>query len=966
MKRLCLILFGIILFADPAFSQTYPTKYRPPNLNWQQLQTPHFTIVFPEGEDSVAQRAARILEHEYLRIQQLVGGKLSDFPVVLNNFNDRSNGFVTSSHFRSEVEIPTIKGKTMNPQSGNWLETVLPHELVHALQYSHLEGLWANLIKVFSPDAARSILGSIPSGVSEGIATYHETTGVAPDGGRGNYPYFSNQFDAAFESSNRWSLGEMLNSPSYSRPFDRHYIGGYEFTNWLHQTHGDSTTHKALDFFVRWPFLGYGVALRHTTGRWPAQLYNRFKDTKQKQIAEEEITYESLHIPFKGADMHRPRWLSDEELVIYGSFYNASPGFYRFTLSDSSLTQLFETRSLRDYNYDLSADRSTLLFSNYRTSPYYDNTYKMDLHQADLASGTVEKMTDNIRAFAPVYHEETIFALQTDHESTSLVRLNQNDSTFSITGRIALASTEFISINQNPNSPDQLAVVANRRGLQGLWLVDKGSIKEEIKQAPDVSFMDGSVFDPAWHPSGRRLMFSSDHTGTMQLYEYNLEATAITQLTEASYNAMEGSYSPGGDRIAFVIQHHNERLPVVLDRSRFANRRLAADLWRPSPEKNRFMDRPELGADLKEKSTSWTSSKYRSNGKWLLPRTIAPAFSEISNRDTYQLGVSLSSNDLLLRNSYQMDFTFVQDRMWYDFTYRHKGFFPGFRLNTYSKPNFNTVTLQNEQGPDERVTFLRQDLGLSLGVPTRFVLENNVRYTSVGFTPSLELRGSRFFELDHDGSAASSYANFATANLFAFFNYKIQQNIRDLQPNSGLSFFAELERSLSAGSTTIQTEQYNIDVDFSELRALRSNLYWYAAPLKRWNQSLRVGVEGLTQRGFAFDNQSVVSGGFSEPVFETARHLLSFNTRYTVPLFYPDNGGFQLPVYFSNIYLVGFTDTVADLDNHGINDFFSHSRSVFGIGLRTRFRISNLTFDLGVGVGYEPTRNSLNPFAGNF
>src|SRR5699024_4262984 len=137
-----------------------------------------------------------ILKHKHLPTKQIAGRKLRGFPVILNAYNDRSNGFVTPFHFRSEIELPPIKGKAMNPQTGNWLNTVGPHELVHALQFNNIGRYnlpW--LVNFFSPDLARSFHGAIPSGVTEGLAVYHESESIAPDGGRGNYPFFTNQFD---------------------------------------------------------------------------------------------------------------------------------------------------------------------------------------------------------------------------------------------------------------------------------------------------------------------------------------------------------------------------------------------------------------------------------------------------------------------------------------------------------------------------------------------------------------------------------------------------------------------------------------------------------------------------------------------------------------------------------------------------------------------------------------------------
>src|SRR5699024_9575815 len=146
---------------------------------------------------------------------------------------------VTPFHFRSEIELPPIKGKAMNPQTGNWLNTVGPHELVHALQFNNIGRYnlpW--LVNFFSPPLARSFHGAIPSGLTEGLVDDHETQSGAHDGSRGSYPVFTNQIDASLAGSNRWSMRHMIQSPSVTRPFSRHYIGGYTFTGWLQTIYG--------------------------------------------------------------------------------------------------------------------------------------------------------------------------------------------------------------------------------------------------------------------------------------------------------------------------------------------------------------------------------------------------------------------------------------------------------------------------------------------------------------------------------------------------------------------------------------------------------------------------------------------------------------------------------------------------------------------------------------------------------
>jgi hypothetical protein len=93
-KWTCLFLLFVVSgswqTARAQFYPLYPVQYRPPNQHWQQLTIPHFRIIFPEGQDSAAFRAAHILEKQYPEIKKLTGGSLSDFPIILNGYNGRS------------------------------------------------------------------------------------------------------------------------------------------------------------------------------------------------------------------------------------------------------------------------------------------------------------------------------------------------------------------------------------------------------------------------------------------------------------------------------------------------------------------------------------------------------------------------------------------------------------------------------------------------------------------------------------------------------------------------------------------------------------------------------------------------------------------------------------------------------------------------------------------------------------
>lgn len=955
---LLLLLLG---FSIPSFAQFYPTQYRPAGQHWQYLSTPHFKLIYDRGNDSTALRMGRILESQYGPVQQLVGGHLDQFPVILNNYNDRSNGFVTPFHFRSEIELPPIKGKTLNPQTGNWLQNVGPHELVHAMQFSHLGKFnIPRFVSLFSPDLARSFHGAIPSGILEGIAVQHETEGISPGGGRGNYPLFTNRFNATFKSDRRWSMGQMVQLSTDSRPFNRHYIGGYEFTAWLQKKYGPETTKKALDFYLDYPFLEYGAALRHVTGLWPNQLYDKFEASKKKKLNNKESSHRAreLDIPFKGRSIRRPKWLSDHELIFYGSFYNARPGFYSYNLKNDHFHRLLTTNSVADYRYALSENRSELVYSYYETDPIYDNTSKAELVEYDLSTGHKNQLTNKGRVYAPFFSGDSLLALQTAPATSRLVSVDETNLPAKIHRILSLGTNQIIAIEANPQH-NQWAVVVNKHGMQALWIVDAHNPGRQLVRPPDISFADGSIFDPVWSPDGRRLLFSSGFSGTEQLYEYDTQAQTVTQVTNTAFNALEASYRPDGQQIAFVKQDKNERLTVVMSRSEFYDKQIPAERWRPSPSKRRTVQRPVVPDSLVSQSQSWQTGSYSTGAGWLKPRTILPVFQEVSNRNVYQAGFSLNSNSLLADQSYTADFTYMENRGWYDILYRNKSFYPGFKLRLFSRPSYRPVVSSDGvlQG-----TLLRQERSLALSVPFSVKLNRNIYSTSFYFEPEIRQSQFRYFELGGAG-ARSDFVNETIANIYGQFNYRLQQNIRDLQPNSGLILFSEFERYLNADATNFSVFGGTLPLSTKPQTAWHGGLYAYLSPLRRWNQSLRIGLRGLTQTSYVFDNQSLVSDAFSEPVFLGARNLVSLSTRYTIPLFYVDDGGFLFPFYLSNIYLVAFTDTVT---NPTFSDWYNGSRSVFGLGVRFRFRLSNLGFNIGFGYGYEPTRNASEFFMGDF
>jgi len=974
MKKILLFfVFSIVLIGE-INAQFYSTQYRTPGQNWTQLQTDRFRIIYPARYDSLARETLAILEMDYINVQNLVGGDLQDFPVILNPENDRSNGFVSPFNFRSEIEIAPFLGKTLSPQSGTWLETVLPHEMVHALHFSVNNPSIVWPLGLFSPDARRSVHSATPFGFIEGIAVEHESHRVLDNAGRGNYPYFNNQFHSMQGVDEPWSMGQLVHTTTYTPPFNRHYIGGYQFVNWLQNQYGDGAMEDAIRKHYQLPFLGFGFALKRSTGRWPGGLHSDFMNEEQRVHTEKinhlETDTDALsdEIPVKAECVRasRPVWISDTEVLFYSRACNRPSGFYVYNIGSQTSDYFHEVSITGDNHYSLSADHTKLLYSRFYADPKYDNSFLADIHELNLETGDDRRITKRKRVVSPVYWNGQVLAAQTEGQTRGLVVIDPQSG--DVTSKYSKApNSTLITMEPHPTvrADAPTAIIGKKNGIQAVWFEDLTDVETLFERDPDIVFEDASIFDLSWNASGSILYFSADDGDAMNMYAYEFESRSIRRITDSRYIAMEGSLSPDETKMAYIYQKANEQIPVVLEADDFLDKELDNSEWGITENIEAGLNRPLLN----EMSTSealadvdWEESSYSTGLGWLKPRIWLPVAEDVvENFDRF--GISLESTDRLAQNSYSMEFTYFRNAIWFDGTYRYKGTYPGFELDLYNRPSVSGFPLTDGENNTRVLPVIVHQRGGTFSIPFRYRLEQNTRFSSFLIEPEFSARQLRFSDINDATRLYSEYEQpLYTLGLNTTLNLGLRQNTRDVQPNRGLQLFTQTRLGLNSSEFSLQLSEGRSTNSLSRRRGFRAGAVVYAAPLARFNQSLRVGLQGFTQTiGFVFNTESVVSDLFEVGATGGATEFGVLDTRYTIPLIYPDDGGLLLPVYLSNIYMVLFSQTVADLDR--VN---ASTRTVLGAGLRSRFNVGNLQFDLGVSVGWEPARNRVDYLFGSF
>ena len=106
----------------------------PPSVKWKQISAPSGKVIYPEGLDSLAFRAAGIMNYERVHDSSLVRtGETKRVSVILQNLSTLPAGFSTPAPWRSEYSITPPQNLFLGPT--NYFDVLTIHEYRHTAFY---------------------------------------------------------------------------------------------------------------------------------------------------------------------------------------------------------------------------------------------------------------------------------------------------------------------------------------------------------------------------------------------------------------------------------------------------------------------------------------------------------------------------------------------------------------------------------------------------------------------------------------------------------------------------------------------------------------------------------------------------------------------------------------------------------------------------------------------------------------
>lgn len=965
--RLFFSLVVLSLLAIPLVAQESITQQtNPPGLQWQQVNTPNFRILYPKGFEVQAQRMANTLEHIRKPEAVTMGGTPKKISILLQNQSATSNGFVTLAPKRSEFfTMPTQN----NNLTGNndWLDLLATHEYRHIVQFQHsITGFNKLVYYVFGQQALAGLaFVSAPQWFWEGDAVATET--AFTHSGRGRIPNFDLVFRTNLLEGRTFNYHKQY-LRSYKHNIPNHYVLGYHMISYLRKKTGNPDVWENISGRAwRMPIIPFTFsnAIKKESGLYVKDLYKEMAADLQKKWKQEldGLTFtssERINNRSTSAytDYLTPQVLGDgrivalksgigdiEQLVIF-SGANQKKSFVQGPVNQSGI---------------FSAAGSRVVWNEYR----YDPRWRVRTYSAIVGYdvNTFEKkvISKHSRyasaALSPDGNKVATIETGTDYQS-KLVILDY--STGQKLKEFSIPATDFVSVPRW--TEDGKAIVGLRTNKIGKTL-----IRLEISSGifTDIfSFGDENIGSPV--SFGKYILYNSPVSGIDNIYAMDAVTKERFQVTSANYGSYNPAISADGKTIYYNSQSKDgmDVVKIPFDPSS----------WKPISEVtatgNGYFQhlveqegRPTLLDSVL--TEVYPVSKYKRIKGLINPHSWGP----YTNTSLSYLDVGVTSQDLLSTTAIDLGYRYdaTEKTGFWRAKASYQGFYPildfEFTQGNRSVDEGN-LTYRVVNGVDtiqltKNLTFEWKEQKFETGLRVPLLLTKSKYFSEVEFGNFVGVTRVSEFKNSIDGGGRIVPKNFPQfifrdyidngtllSNHFSFSaTHLLKVSHRDIYSKWGQyvaieSYSTPYGGDFSGNQFSIFTRMF-----FPGLAKHHSiNGYWsyQKSEIVQGNATTGAGLDN-----YLFRNQVPSPRGQTVGRFQD---FYSMSANYTLPIWYPDIAVGPL-LNIQRVRGNAFIDYA-----YGQSKIFDRSQAYTSVGGELKFDINILRFlpqlDLGVRYSY--------------
>lgn len=780
------LLFSLL--ATPAYSQYFIWGQDPASLQWKQIETPHFRLIFPADYAERAAYLADVLEYTYPLASRSMGFNPRKIPVILHNHTVVSNGFVGWAPARLEM--------FSNPPPGDgvhdWHERLAVHEFRHVVQVDMLnQGITGFLSGIFGEHITAASIGLfIPFWVLEGDAVAMET--ALTFGGRGRLPSFEQGLRA-----------QVLDIGIY--PYEKAFLGslrdhvpnqyelGYQLVSFARLEHGADIWGKVFEYVARRPYTiaPFRLGLKRHAGVGVKELYGQ-----AFSMLDSAWTHQSerhTYTPYLVISPERPVYTNykpfafrgDSTILALKSGLEDIPRIVEMDMNGGE--HLLFTPGF--FNHDVFSKGGDLIaWSETRQDPRWGHRSWSEIHTFDLGAGKKNHLTRETRFFAP--------AVSADGKMIAVTEVTSDDR-YALVVLDALNGVELYRwlspggayLMQPQWLPDASGLIAVARDQTGKRMIQvnlHGETFQTIFHAGHVEIANPRFLSP------EKVVFNGAFSGINNIYMLDLETGQSGILVSSRLGAVDAVPSKNGKSMVYS-DYTAMGYRAVFYQGDLLFQKPIDQVNDFSPAFHGLLAAQEKGLVTKDNIPRQQRevldySKWRNLFRF---HSWGPFSLDVNNMDV-KPGVSMVSQNLLSTSVTSLGYAWdMNDRLgYYYLNYSYKGLYPSLDMNIQSGLRRSWYTTSDR--PDEPIAFLWRENSLKFGasVPLSFA-KGPFLY---GVRPSVRLGVTR-------ADASKDTPAFFEVNRvfpleYRFLSYWQQRSVaRDIRPRWGQVFEIQYRHS---------------------------------------------------------------------------------------------------------------------------------------------------------------------------
>ncbi|TDO24736.1 TolB-like translocation protein [Pedobacter duraquae] len=755
-----LTLSILILISHVSFGQLFGGEQNPLSVNWRQINTGGFKIIFPAELETEAQRMANTIGHIFPYEGASLGLRKTTLPIVFQNRGVIANGFVQLGPKKSEFN-------TTPPQqfdSQDWLNNLAVHELRHAAQFDKLT---SGRAYPFPEEVYFAWMGaSIPLWFFEGDAVSTETS--LSQSGRGRQPAWIMPYRTSLLSGEKFSYSKA-NFGSQKDVTPGYYQLGYLMSSLIRKNAGKAIFDSLLTDIKNRPLRLYpfSKSLRKFSGKTSPQWYRYTSEILNEKWLDQD-----------GLQPHQTYTLLNKK-AGYATDY-----FMPVELPDGRVLTLKQSKAktARFITIDSNKREHTLLAIGYQEQPWfsyangvivwdeirYDPRFRQRSYSVicryEIATGKFNTLSRRSRLFSPSLSSDATKIITVSVDLSNRVALTEIDA---LTGKISFVypnaenlMLQTPSFNEAGNTITYISV--SEKG-KSLWTATKSGRKTLL-----IGNSRQQLSRPVFYSKG--IAFNAHYSGIDNIYNIDTASRKISVLSASKFGAF--NFNPARNKDQFVFNDYGLRgyevatsdlIPDTLGQNHFVF--FGAEAAAQENAGHIFENIPD---------SNYLSTPYRKLGHLINIHSVIPVI-----ENDYIGGLQLRSNNLLNTMDSYAGVNYYRDlrRFEYNAGVSLKSFYPIFTANYSNRPKrtFYNTNKGMQQG-DWRENYT----SLSALIPVNLNALNN----NYGLSASVATSYTQRYAAENMPSNFITSLNFPMTYGITL-SHSIRQAERDIAPQWG-------------------------------------------------------------------------------------------------------------------------------------------------------------------------------------